>query len=79
MSSVRWLLISVLVMTISPALSVERLQPRHFAVWDDAKGSWSLRTQPGVWYVPIRSQSPIGASDSLVPGEPEEMPAKGLF
>jgi hypothetical protein len=59
--------------------AVERLQPRHFAVWDDAKGSWSLRTQPGVWYVPIRSQSPIGASDSLVPGEPEEMPAKGLF
>jgi hypothetical protein len=57
--------------------AVSKLLPRHFAVWNDAKSEWSLRTNPAAWYVPLRDQS-AQSSETMIPGDPVA-PKVGLF
>ena len=53
--------------TESVASTVERLAPRHFVAWDDARAQSTVYRYPDRWYVPLGRPAPIRRESNGLP------------
>lgn len=57
--------------TVDVVAQVQRLEPRQFIHWDDAKGVAERYPVPSAWYIPLQREFPLG-------GPAFEMPERTL-